>query len=254
MRALAGGIAAVLGATAAAASETDAAAGIHAAREAAGKWVQTQKLIYQERKDWQQEKELILARIELLEKEIAETEARLDETRRTASEGRSRKAEALAGRDALVRDAEQLADLLAGYEQDVRRLHPLLPPPIQEKIAALYQRMPEDPSTTKVSVAERFQNVLGIMNEIGKANGEVTLATEIRTLSDGKPSEVKTIYLGLAQAYYMSGRGEAGVGRPGADGWVFTPDDRLGADILHAVEIMEGKAPPKFVGLPVKIQ
>jgi len=236
------------------ASQDPEADRIDAARDAAGKWVATQKLIYQERKDWQQSKELLLARIELLQKEIGEQEARLAETRRTAAEAEGRKREGVAGRDALVHEAKRLATLLEGYENGVRGLHAILPPPVQEKIAPLYQRIPQDPASTRVSVAERFQNVLGILNEINKANGEVTLATEIRTLADGKPSEVKTIYLGLAQAYYLSSRGEAGVGRPGPSGWDFTPDNRLAGEILHAVEIMEGKAPPEFVGLPVKIQ
>ena len=254
MRALAIGAASAFCVAVALASQNPDADSIDAARDAAGKWVATQKLIYQERKDWQQAKELLLARIELLQKEIGEQEARLAETRRTAAEAEARKNESVAGRDALVHEASRLAALLEGYENGVRGLHTILPPPVQEKMAPLYQRMPQDAASTKVSVAERFQNVLGILNEINKANGEVTLATEIRTLADGKPSEVKTIYLGLAQAYYLSSRGEAGVGRPGPSGWVFTPDNRLAGEILHAVEIMQGKAPPKFVGLPVKIQ
>ncbi len=91
------------------------------------------------------------------------------------------------------------------------------------------------------------------MNEVNKANGEITLATEVRTLSDGKPSEVKTVYLGLGQAYYLSAKGEAGVGRPSSEGWVWTPDNELASKILQVVEMLEGKAQPKFVPLPVKI-
>ena len=43
----------------------------------------------------------------------------------------------------------------------------------------LVQRLPQNSADTKIGLPERFQNVIGILNEIGKANGEVTVATEI---------------------------------------------------------------------------
>jgi hypothetical protein len=114
--------------------------------------------------------------------------------------------------------------------------------------------MPADSANTKVSLAERYQNVLGILNELTKLNNEVTLVSEIRTLSSGKPAEVKTLYVGLAQAYYVSGSGEAGLGRPGPTGWQWENAPRLAADILQAIEVLQGKAPPQFVSLPVKMK
>ena len=95
--------------------------------------------------------------------------------------------------------------------------------------------------------------MIGILNEVGKANGEVTVATEIRTLSDGKPTEVKTLYVGMGQAYYVSAKGDAGVGRPSANGWAWESDNALAARITDAMQILQNKATAKFVPLPVKI-
>jgi hypothetical protein len=221
-------------------------------RETVRKWMETQRLVYQERKDWQQQKELITARIELLRKEISDLETKIAETRKTAADSERKRAEVAAQKAGLADEASALSDRVGDFETAVRRIQPQLPQPLQEKIAPLFHRMPQDPSESKVSVAERFQNVLGILSEVTRANGEITLATEVRTLN-GKPSEVKTVYLGLGQAYYLSARGEAGIGRPSADGWTWTPANDLAPRLLEVVEMLQGKAQPRFIPLPVKI-
>ena len=60
--------------------------------------------------------------------------------------------------------------------------------------------------------------MFGILNELNNANNDVTIHYEVHNLADGKPSEVKAIYVGLAQAYYVTARGEAGIGLQAADG------------------------------------
>jgi hypothetical protein len=45
----------------------------------------------------------------------------------------------------------------------------------------LFNRIPVDPANTRVSVAERFQNVLGILNEVNKVNSEMSINFEART-------------------------------------------------------------------------
>jgi hypothetical protein len=136
----------------------------------------------------------------------------------------------------------------------VRALLKQLPDPVKGRIAPLVERIPADPAATRVTPAERFQNVLGILNELNKANSEITIAYEIRQLADGSSSEVQVIYVGLAQAYYLSPRGEAGIGKPTDNGWVWRPaTDQAGA-IFTALEIIQGKHPPEFVGLPISIQ
>jgi hypothetical protein len=247
-------LALLLAAAPAGAAEQPTFENVQAERETIGKWVATEKLIYQERRDWQQAKEILLSRIELVEQEIATLEAKLAETRQAAAVSQARRDEAGRATTQLAAQGRRLADTVAHLEHEVRALQPILPQPVQERTVALYQRIPEDPRATKVSVAERFQNVLGILNEITKANSEISLATEIRMLAGGKPSEVKTVYLGLAQAYYLSAGGEAGIGRPDETGWTWTAVPEIAPRVLEIVEILEGKAQPRFVPLPVKVQ
>ena len=215
------------------------------------KWLETQQIISRERKDWQQGKEILLGRLELVKKEIATLDEKNKQAESSVTEANKKRSELLAENDQLTAAGAQLTGAAAGMEGEIRQMFKQLPEPIQTKLQPLYQRIPEDPSKTRVAAAERFQNVLGILNELNKTNNEITVSYEVHNLADGRPSEVKAIYVGLAQAYYVSARGEAGIGRPTVDGWKREPSKAVARDVLMALEILEGKQSPAFVPLPV---
>jgi Protein of unknown function (DUF3450) len=236
------------------ASSRPAAQELKDARASMAKWLETQQLISKERKIWQQEKEILLGRIEIVKQEVGTLEERIKQTETGVAEAEKKKQALVADNDLLKATTEKLTAKVTGMEAEVRKLFKRMPDPIQARIQPLYQRIPEDAAQTKVSVAERFQNVIGILNEINKANNEILVNFEVHTLADGKPSEVKAIYVGLAQAYYVSAQGEAGIGRPTDDGWKWEPSKAVAADVLMALDILQGKHSPAFVPLPVKIQ
>jgi hypothetical protein len=99
---------------------------------------------------------------------------------------------------------QSLLDSALYLEGELKKLKGILPAPIYSKVQALYERMPADPKTTKVSLAERYQNILGILNEADKANSEITVLAEVRELPGTPATEVETIYVGLAQAYFVN--------------------------------------------------
>jgi hypothetical protein len=227
---------------------------LDASRETLAKWVETQQLMAKEKRDWQEGKQILAGRIDLVKAEIAALETTMKEQRESGSESVTKQHD-LTQESASLESAEKgLKEWATGLESSLHTLEPRLPDPLRTKLAPLYGRMPKDSTATTVSLAERFQNVVGILNEINKFNGEVGMVNEVRTLASGKPAEVRTIYAGLAQAWYLSAGGEAGVGRPGPDGWVWTPDNTLAPSVGHAVEILQSKSKPAFVPLPVKIQ
>lgn len=228
--------------------------GLDAARLALGKWVETQQIIAKEKREWQQGKEILSARVELVNNEIHALEEKLKRTAGQTTDVDQQKQELVSQNETLKSVAGELGSAVAGLETQVRQLFKILPEPIQQKLGPLYDRIPADPAHTKVSLAERFQNVLGILNEVNKLNGEITLVSETRTLANGKPAEVKTIYVGLGQAYFLSAQGEAGIGRPTAEGWQWQAANNLANDLMQVIEILQNKAHPKFVSLPVKIQ
>jgi hypothetical protein len=230
------------------------ATSLEGARGALEKWVQTQQIISREKKEWQQGRELLTSRIQLVKDEIAQLREKVGESHSNEQEFQKSRSEVSAERDAVKAISAELAEEVGALEGHVRTLYKQVPESLREKLQPLYDRMPLDPAASRVTVAERFQNVLGILNEMNRLNSEITVASEIRSLSGGKPSEVKTLYLGLGQAWYLSARGEAGVGRPAPEGWSWEPAPEIAAEVGRALEILQNKSSPKFIQLPVTIR
>jgi hypothetical protein len=218
------------------------------------KWAEMQQILSKERREWQQGKEVLLSRIELVKGEIAALEGKSSEGSHAEQEVRKEKQGLVAEGDSLKATGADLAHKAGELEVRIRVLQPRLPEPLKEKIAPLYSRMPADPDHSATSVAERFQNIAGILNEINKFNGEITMTSEIRTLSDGKPAEVRVVYVGLGQAYFVSAAGQAGIGRPSREGWEWKSEDAIAPRVQEVVEVLQSKAKPKFVSLPVELR
>ncbi len=218
------------------------------------KWIETQQIIGKERNEWQQSKELLRSRVDLVAKEVAALTQKIKETQDSVSATGTKRDELNAQLDVLKSASTQLAAAVTAMEVEVRKLAVSIPDPVLVRLAPLLSRIPDDATVTRVSIAERFQNVLGILNEINKANSELTVHFEVRTLADGSSVEVQTMYVGLAQGYYISPRGDAGIGVPTATGWKWQPAPAAAGNILKALEILQGKHTPAFVPLPVTIQ
>lgn len=219
-----------------------------------GKWIETQQVISRERAEWQQGREVLVGRVELLRKEANALQDKIREAEAAVAATNVKRDALVASNDKLKAVAGQMAAAVTVLEADVRRLEKSLPLPLLTKLQPLYQRIPEDPAKSKVSVAERFQSVIGIVNSINQAHTELTVNYEVRTLQSGTPTEVRVLYVGLAQAYYVSASGEAGIGRPTPEGWKWEPSQQISTDVLTSLDILSGKHSPAFVPLPVTIQ
>jgi hypothetical protein len=145
--------------------------------------------------------------------------------------------------------------MIAVLEVRTKGLLPRLPGPLRERVRPLSQRIPEHTDETKLSLSERFQNVVGILNEVDKFNREITVTSEVRTLGDGTAAEVTAIYLGIALGYYVTAKADAaGVGTASADGWVWSPANDAAARIAKAIAILKNEKVAEFVQLPLRIQ
>jgi hypothetical protein len=240
--------------TGAMAGDEKTGASLDDTRAVLGKWIETQQIIARERNDWQQGREILGGRIELLRKEYFALQEKIEQARTSLQDAEAKRRELQKEEGEYQSATAQLTAAVVKLEADVRRLRPSLPEPTQKRLQPLYQRIPDDSATTRVTVAERFQNVIGILNGANADNADLKVEYEVRNLSDGKPSEVRTMYVGLAQAYYVSAGGEAGIGKPGADGWKWQPSKTIANDLLTALDIIQGKHSPAFIQLPVSIQ
>ncbi|MCS6770612.1 MAG: DUF3450 domain-containing protein [Kiritimatiellae bacterium] len=222
--------------------------------QAMERWIQTRLLLSKEREEWRVQRTILEDRIDLLEREIASIRSRTEAAEAELAKTEDQWNELNTRLEALKEATGSLAPALAGYEARVRAILPALPPPVASRIEPLSRRIPENPDQTKLGISERFQNVIGILNELNKAAREITVAGEVRELEDGARAEVTAMYLGLAQAFYSNEKGGiGGVGYPGPQGWIWQPWDDRAADFASAFAIYRNEKPAAYVPLPSRI-
>jgi chaperonin cofactor prefoldin len=228
---------------------------LQSSRDTVAKWVETQQILAREKKDWQDGKEILERRVELLESEIRSLETKLEESRSTLGEADRRRYEVVSEGESLRVATAALAERVERLEGKVRTLLSRSPEPLRNRVAPLSQRLPAPGTATTLSLGERYQNAIGVLNEVNKFQRDVTVASEIRTLSDGARVEVQALYLGLAQGYYVTADGSAaGVGVPTDEGWDWTQSNDLAPAVQQAISILQNESVPAYVPLPVTLR
>jgi len=223
-------------------------------RDSLAKWIETQRIISQEEGSWKTARLALEGRVALVKQELDQFTEKVTRSNKDIEAETTRKTNLQRDLDSAKSAPTTLIEAAGFLETRLKALKLILPDPVFKKVQALYQRIPDDPNTTKVSLAERFQNILGILNESDKANNEIMLLSEVREIPGSKPTEVETIYLGLAQAYFVNAdRDFAGMGRPVNGKWEWQRMDELSTPIAEVLAVMSTKAKPKFVHLPAHL-
>ncbi len=223
-------------------------------REALEEWVKTRRLISKERHDWELGRETLQDRIELVEGEIASLREKIRETRAGITEEDKKRADLVEENEGLKEASESLKTAVTALEARTRALLDRLPESLRSDVQPLSQKFPDDPETTKLSLGIRFQNVIGVLNHLNKRNREITLTSELRTLDDGTRAEVTTVYVGIAQAYFVNGEGTvAGFGTATPEGWAWTSAPRAAEAVARVVAILKNERVASFVKLPIEI-
>jgi hypothetical protein len=228
---------------------------VDGARAALEKWVETKRILSREKRDWALGKEMLTERIAVVRREIEALRAKIDDADRSIAEADRKRADFAERNRALAEAVGDLRAAAAPTEGRTKELLLRLPEPVRERVRVLSQRLPEKPEATKATVGERFQNVAGILNELNKANREVTVASEVRALDDKTTTQVTALYVGLGQGYYCNGAATvAGFGGCGAGPWTWTAANDAAAAVAAAIAILKNERVVAFVPLPVRIQ
>jgi hypothetical protein len=218
------------------------------------KWIETRRIISKEKRDLALAKEMLAERIELIRREIDSQNEKIREVKKSIDEIDKKRAGMVKENDQWKNASVALDETLITLETRTRQLIQRLPDPLRARIKPLSQRLPDDHRETELSLAERFQNVVGILNEVDKFNRDILVTSEVRTLSDGTFAEVTALYLGIGQAYYIGVNGTvAGVGFPSEEGWIWKPANDAAARIAQAIAIVKNEHVATYVQLPVEI-
>lgn len=228
---------------------------IEITRTALEKWVETKKVISKEKRDLALAKEILKERIELVKREIEELRGKIAEAEEDITEADEKRAGLIEENEKLKEASASLEGILVSLEKGTKQLLAKLPEPIQEHVRPLSQRLPDHTEEIEASISHRFQNVVGILNEINKYNRDITVTSEVRTLPDGTSAEVAVLYLGIGQAYYAGAKGKVGgIGTVEGDRWVWKSANDAAEQIAQAIAILNNEQIASFVPLPVEIQ
>ena len=218
------------------------------------KWVETRQTISKTRADWQSDKEMIEQSIEMFEREIKSVEAQLAKISTNNVQAERERVEAEAQKKVAEEVLGRTRDFSAALEPRVLRLVPKLPLPLQETLKPLVNRIPVD-SATKLPAGERLQTLVGVLNELDKFNGSISVASEKRRNAAGEEIAVETIYIGLGGAYFVNAADDfAGTGTTGPNGWEWTVKPELASAVREALRIYRNERPARFIPLPAVVR
>lgn len=217
-------------------------------------WVETRKIISEERKDWKIEKSILSETQALLSNELERLQKATEALRESSTQVDKERSDLTMEKDELKAAADVVAAKITQLETKTKAILPFLPEPLIERINPLIRRLPENPEKAELSLGERVQNIVGILGQANKFNNTITPTSETRKVSGGKEVQVNTLYWGLAIAYFVDASGDyAGIAYPTKNGWQTTLIDGAGPQILKLLSVYEGDGEIQFVEVPAKI-
>jgi FtsZ-binding cell division protein ZapB len=226
-------------------------------REALKQWVETRKVISKEKQDLALAREMLQERIDVVQGRIEALQEKTVDARKSISEAEGKRDALAAENDALNEAASSLEETVTKLEARTKAMLRKLPEAVRKDdlIEPLSKAFPDDPAKTDLSLSQRFQNVVGVINQLNKLSREIKVTSEVRQLPDGSKAEVTTMYLGVSQAYYVSAKQDiAGVGAPSPEGWTWRPANEIASRVAQAVAMLRNERPAAFVQLPTEIK
>ena len=223
-------------------------------RNVLDQWVETRQITSKEKSDWRIEESILQDTQSLLKNELTRLEETLTTLQSSATAADEERTKLASEKKQLTAASTVVEAAIGELETQMKQIITTLPEPLTNKIKPLIRRLPEDSNNTKLSLGERVQNIVGILSQADKFNTTITTTSESHEISEGKVVEVRTLYWGLAMAYYVDTSGEyAGIGFPGENGWEWPQIDGSGPSIQQLLGVYEGNEDIQFVEVPARI-
>ena len=226
-------------------------------------WVQTERIISEEKTTWQVEKQQMQDLLEIYQQELKLLNEELNVAGSSADLIDENK-EKLESGLAQYREAKQiLRSSMASLVPRMQKLVGRFPAPLVAELDSDIDLIRSPEALDKPR--DVLKSIIAILNAAGSFNRTLTLAEETRILANGKKITVSVLYLGLCRAYYAADVGPlAGTGVPAATaatadtaaagGWLWTEDGDIADQVRRTIAVHKKSAQPQLVELPVQLQ
>ncbi len=221
-----------------------------AKRELIKQWVQTERLITEEKNTWKVEKQRMQDLLNIYQKELTLLNEEIEKAGASAELADDRKGE-LESELKAYRDAQRLLiDSLTNMLPRTRNLIKRLPDPLQKELSTDIDLLSSPDAMEKPR--DVLKSILNVLTSAGRFNRSVTVAEQTRELGSGEKMTLNVLYLGLARAYFASSAGDtSGIVTLGEDGWNWQDKPELADDIRRAIAVYKKDQQPQLIQLPV---
>ncbi len=224
-------------------------------RSSLDRLIETRKLISEEETQWRTEREGLEKTIELIERELSRLADDIELTEEESAAAEMELSRLGEQNEALLEITNTVEHRIGRTERALPGLFASFPEPLRDRTRPLLaRREPGENNVPAAPLAQRAQAMVGFLGEADRFQENIRAVREFVSL-DGDETEVRVLYIGLGQAYYLSSEGNrAGIGSPGDDGWEWTPRNDAAASIRRAFAVYDLETAPEFIRLPVAIQ
>ena len=215
-------------------------------------WIDTENLISEESTQWKSEKATLLDLQDALTRELLELKEKLKLYEDEASGAAQQRSELMERKEKAENTTRSLIRGLQNIEQQVAEIFSYLPTPIVERLSPFREKLEEGPIKARLTLRQRVETIVSLLQSIHLFHRTVTLERQEFTLDDEKSREFMVLYFGLGAAYFVNESGTvSGYGLPSNTGWIWTRKDDLAQEVSTGVQMMNNRAMPRFLELPL---
>ncbi|MFP6901662.1 MAG: DUF3450 family protein [Opitutales bacterium] len=220
-------------------------------RQLIAEWVETERMISQEKVEWNADRQLLVDLIATLKAENGALDEKLAKSKADMV-GVSQQRAIL--NEHIIRakeTAESLRGKIGELENLALTLLPAFPSPLRER-AGRFAAAIENPKRFETfSLRERLENTVAVLQAANLFDQAVNLEKQKFAIA-GKTREFHVLYFGFSAGYFVNDSATtAGYGMPGKDGWQWTQQNELADEVRKAVAIHGKRAMATFIELPL---
>lgn len=217
-------------------------------QETVGRWSAVRAETIRAETEWEWQRTLMFSTLDVLKERIGQLESRRDELLAKTAGERRELAELGAEREAMQAAESQAAEQLRSLAGRLLELRPALPPRLSSALELPFRSL----AAGELSLGERMQHTMTILNRCALFNRGVTFGEEMVTLPGEPPKLMEVAYWGLSRAYALDAAAHrACVGAPAEGVWTWTAAPELEAPVRKLVAIARDRREPELIQLPV---